>query len=105
MKNTNDEVPPVQLKKGAKSDRITKRGSTTTEAAKSKSGCTCYSRQLDSDMFTQLNIVKSWFTRKYISENYLPCECFKCGVFWVDKIMDGDPDKATAVRVNTRIIC
>ena len=98
-------TPTIQLKKGAKSDRITKRGSATTEAPKSKKGCTCQNRQLDTDMFTQLNIVKSWFTRKYIAENYVPCECFNCGKMWVDKVREDDPPKTTAVGVKTRIMC
>ena len=107
VKDTNKSTPSinVNLKKGAKTDRITGHGSTTTEAPKSKKECVCASRHLDTNMFIKLDIIVGWYKRKYLEENNVPCECFNCGTMWVDKVLPGDSPKTVTISTKTEIMC
>ena len=86
---------------------VTKRAkpSTTTEAPRSKNSCSCATGHLNTNMFTELNVVVTCFSRKYIEQNYTPCTCFKCGVMWVDKVLPTDPPLTMAITTKTRIVC
>lgn len=95
----------INLKKGSKTDRITGHGSTTTEPPTKKEDCICRSRRLDTNMFIKLNIVPSCFTRKYLQTNCVPCECYKCGTTWVDKVLPTDPPKTKVISIKTEIMC
>ena len=107
VKDTNKSTPSinVNLKKGAKTDRITGHGSTTTEAPKSNKECVCASRHLDTNMFIKLDIIVGWYKRKYIKENSIPSECFNCGTMWVDKVLPGDSPKTVTISTKTEIMC
>ena len=85
--------------------RVTpKKPSTTTEPAKSKNECICAVDQLDTTMFTQLNIVKSMFSRKYIQDNFVPNHCNNRNVSWVLDVEEGDPPGTTKITNKTVIM-
>lgn len=110
-KDNTNKKNTLKLKKGAKTDRITGHGSTTTEPPKSMKDCTCRSRsrsrsrRLDTNMFIKLNIVRSCFSRKYLQDNCVPCECYKCGTMWVNELLPSDPPNTVLIKANTEIMC
>ena len=105
-KRNNEDITPSQSEETS-ARQVSKRAkpSTTTEAPKSKSSCVCATGHLDTTMFTELNVVVTCFSRRYIERNYVPCMCFKCGVMWVDKVLPDDPPKTTNITTKTRVVC